>query len=484
MKEISINLKDISESREVMESKPFPMVIYFIYILLGFLLITFTWMYFSEIDIVVKGQGIIRPLDDVSIVKNKVTGRVKEEFLEEGKIVKKGDKLFVISYEGLNSNKELLEDQLAIEKNKLKNLIKYKESIYQKRNLFDKSNMEEKDYYEKYVGFSENIYSMNETLKLTTLKINQLINRKTLLNQLKKSIAADKNFIEEEGIYTLRFEEYQIRKREYDQEIKIANRTYQDNKLLYEQGAISKNSYEISQTKYEDLNLQLDKYVNQVKASINQELIDIDTSLQSLETEVNKLKGNLSQSEKQLPIETQEIISINEQIDIVKNKISSLEKNLKDTELYIEDNIIRAEKSGVIHLRNNISTGDYINASETIAHIIPESLNKYEVQISMPEREISNIERGDIIRYKFNALPYKEYGMLEGEVVNISEDSSFNQSKGKRTFIVTATVENKALYSYKGNKAELKNGMTCEAQVITKSKKVLYFLLEKIDLWG
>jgi len=34
----------------------------------------------------------------------------------------------------------------------------------------------------------------------------------------------------------------------------------------------------------------------------------------------------------------------------------------------------------------------------------------------------------------------------------------------------------------KGQKGELKIGMTCEAQVITKRKKILYFLLEKINL--
>ncbi|MBZ4647232.1 MAG: hypothetical protein JG777_2721 [Clostridia bacterium] len=31
-------------------------------------------------------------------------------------------------------------------------------------------------------------------------------------------------------------------------------------------------------------------------------------------------------------------------------------------------------------------------------------------------------------------------------------------------------------------KAEIKVGMACEAQVITKTKKVLYYLLEKINL--
>ena len=96
MKEISINLSEISESREIMESKPYPVVVYFIYLILSILLISFAWMYFSEIDIVVKGTGIIRPVEGVSVVKNKITGKIKEKNLTEGKVVNKGDTLFII----------------------------------------------------------------------------------------------------------------------------------------------------------------------------------------------------------------------------------------------------------------------------------------------------------------------------------------------------------------------------------------------------
>ena len=108
------------------------------------------------------------------------------------------------------------------------------------------------------------------------------------------------------------------------------------------------------------------------------------------------------------PLETQEIITTNDQIEGINRKITRLTKDLESVNLQIERNIITAEKSGVIHLKQKISIGDYINASETIAEIIPKSLEKYEVEIAMPEREISNIQSGDTIRYKFNALPYKE----------------------------------------------------------------------------
>lgn len=49
-------------------------------------------------------------------------------------------------------------------------------------------------------------------------------------------------------------------------------------------------------------------------------------------------------------------------------------------------------------------------------------------------------------------------------------------------YFVESEIENKPLFSYKGEQGEIKIGMTCEAQVVTKQKKILYYLLEKINL--
>lgn len=117
MTEISMNLSEITDSREVMESKPYPMVVYFIYILLSILAISLTWMFFSEIDVVVKGSGMVRPDAGVSIVNNKLTGRVAETNLTEGKIVKKGDLLFSIMHDGLMATQNLLATEIAKKRN-------------------------------------------------------------------------------------------------------------------------------------------------------------------------------------------------------------------------------------------------------------------------------------------------------------------------------------------------------------------------------
>ena len=49
-------------------------------------------------------------------------------------------------------------------------------------------------------------------------------------------------------------------------------------------------------------------------------------------------------------------------------------------------------------------------------------------------------------------------------------------------YLVESEIENKPLFSYKGEQGELKIVITCEAQVITKQKKILYYLLQKIKL--
>lgn len=99
MKEITMSISELSDSRELLESKPYPIVTYFIYIVLGIIAIAITWSFFGEMDIVSKGSGIVRPDNGISIINNKVTGKVVESYLEEGKQVKKGDLLYVIDHE-------------------------------------------------------------------------------------------------------------------------------------------------------------------------------------------------------------------------------------------------------------------------------------------------------------------------------------------------------------------------------------------------
>ena len=67
MKPIIVDLKDISDSTEVYDSKPNKFIsytIYIIYIICAILIIALLWMYFFRMDIVVKADSVFRGDDD------------------------------------------------------------------------------------------------------------------------------------------------------------------------------------------------------------------------------------------------------------------------------------------------------------------------------------------------------------------------------------------------------------------------------------
>lgn len=81
MKPIIIEMKDMSDSTEVYQSRPNPFMIYFIYLLVIMFVALIVWMYFFEIDIVVKGNGMLRSDGDYYAevyVRNDEIARLKE----------------------------------------------------------------------------------------------------------------------------------------------------------------------------------------------------------------------------------------------------------------------------------------------------------------------------------------------------------------------------------------------------------------------
>lgn len=485
MTEISMHLSEITDSREVMESKPYPMVVYFIYLLLSILVISLTWMYFSEIDIVVKGTGIVRPNQGISIINNKVTGRIAETRLEEGLKVQKGDLLYTIMHDDLKATQELLSTELVKQEKTLENMKLYKESVMTKTNLFDAEDPDQREYYFKYIGFSEDLTGSKASIHSNQETLNRLLSQSEGMQTLKDSIDLEKSlFSDPKELYALKYSEYILKQQELHQIFTDAEEQYESSQILFENGAVSKSDYQASYTAYIQNQVAYEQYKASFMASLDNDIEETHLQIQKVKAELNSLSpGVYTNGNDYLPAETKTIINIDDQITTVDQDIRSIKENLTKTELEIEKCLIRAETDGVINIKRKIAVGDYIGAGDTIATVIPQENTEYTLQISMPEREISTIEVGDPIKYHFNALPYREYGELTGTVQKISVDSTINEETGANFFIIEADVENKPLYSYKGERADLKVGMTCEAQVITKSKKVFFFLLEKIDLW-
>lgn len=116
MKPIIINMNEMSDSREVYESKPNPMLPAFLYTCLALFAVAILWMCFGKLDIVVNANGMVRPNGVVSSVLNTIGGTVLSVYVEDGATVEEGTLLYVMEHEGLLAQKTFYEEKVTFYK--------------------------------------------------------------------------------------------------------------------------------------------------------------------------------------------------------------------------------------------------------------------------------------------------------------------------------------------------------------------------------
>ena len=293
MKPILMNINEMSDSREVYESKPNPMFDIFIYTFIGIIAVVLIWAYFGRIDIVVKSEGILRPNSQVATVLNTYGGTLDEVFINDGLLVNEGDILYIIEHNNLLTELDYYNEQLIDAVNNLAMLNKYKRTVENGVNYFAGIPAEE-EYFIKAKSYLVNYKLAEKDLNYTTKErninltsINEQIvsfsNDLTYVKKLKASINLAKNQFtssSDEINYYNKYLKYQSDYETLNQ--KYANARVEINNSITEEGLV--NSLEYYNNALEGLNT--------LKYSIDEEnsLFSIETSY-SLQYEeyINKL---------------------------------------------------------------------------------------------------------------------------------------------------------------------------------------------------
>ncbi|BCZ44264.1 hypothetical protein psyc5s11_03310 [Clostridium gelidum] len=393
------------------------------------------------------------------------------------------------------------------------------QSINSRQNLFTDP---DSTYYKQYVDYTnnlqkytgadqqtyENSYLMNinqsiDTAKNTLAELQFVSSAsdaksdnisKTIdnLKKLESSVDDSENdFSESDNEYYNKFVEYKKNVAELKNNIDSQKKLISSLKDKKEAIIDSYNSQiSITQKVLDSAKVDLSKYQNKSTLDIKSKLDDANKSTEKIQAELEKSKI------------TPELDDVNNQLatnDITKYKMDTLVKlddNTKENELKLDElktnietlqfnidkSTVKATIDGVVNVKNDISKGQLVQIGQEILSVIPQDNSQYKVQLYVSNKDITGMKIGEKIKYHFEALPYKEYGELTGTLTDIAEDATVDTQTGISYYLVKSEIENKPLFSYKGEKGELKMGMTCEAQVITKQKKILYYLLEKINL--
>lgn len=125
LKPIIIDMKDLSDSVELYESRPNPAIIGFIYVLLALLASAVIWMTVSKMEVVIKSNGMFRGENKAVEVGCEFTGKVAECNVRDGQLVQKGDMLFSLESIGADDSMEYYQEELENVKDRLEILTAY-----------------------------------------------------------------------------------------------------------------------------------------------------------------------------------------------------------------------------------------------------------------------------------------------------------------------------------------------------------------------
>lgn len=621
MKPILMNINEMSDSREVYESKPNPMFAIFIYTILGIIVAALVWTYFGRIDIVVKSEGILRPNSQVATVLNTFGGSLEEVFINDGSLVNEGDTLYIIEHRDLITELDYYSKQLLETNNTLKMLNRYKESvedgvnyfteipteeeyfvktksylvnykmaekdivyntkerdinlrsineqihsnnneltnvktlkasINQNKNLFT-SSASELDYHNKYLKYQSDYQTLNQKYANAKTEIENSTTEEGLvssleyyskvlegLETLKSSIEEGKSLFDLESSYSLQYEEYINKLADFTISFERSKENYEVNKAL-EGLAVSEWDVQQSKVMMEEAERAIDTYkvsfMNSVTANIVevdksiediilnkdsttskdallernekervaslenyklQYIVDLDNTIKSLEDNIVKLEANKQSMEilgEKILLDEEgteaslsqyrnnELATTIASINSYETKKNEIETNIDKINSQIDSAIVKASMSGTINSNIELVEGNILQSGIEVLSIIPENDSDYKANIYVSNEDIGKLKKDMQVKFNVYALPNSEYGYLSGKIVSISKDLKVDSNSGSAYYLVEAKIDNNKLYNSKGQEGNLKAGMACQAQMVTENKRILFYLLEKMNLW-
>lgn len=446
MRVIIRNLDEMSDSREFMEAKSHPFISIFIAILAIVLVGALIWSYFGEIDIVTKANGVVKPNHKISTISNKVAGTVTSVNFKAGQMVKKGELLLTMDYGNLEADKQLLTKELELNNQDLENLLAFKQ-VMLKQSYKSTANSEGKSS-----KFQLELDKIEMDIQKTKTKVGNM-------KRFGQSIEQGRNLFPVSSEYYYKYKEYAIKKQQLELEEKKGQELFKEIVKSDEQGE------EDAKRKLVETKLQSESYLNDLMLKIRSETKQGEYDLQQLKIQRDKLYTQLNE----------EIEAGESNIKDLMNRISTLEVSMNEREL-------RAPIDGVINILSETNIGDFLLAGTTLMTIVPENNSEYIVQLALQNRDIAAFQLGDEVEYSFQALPFKEYGHAMGTVQSISADATTNQESGVSYYLVESSINGSSLFGKSGEEKKVKVGMTAEAHIITERQKILFWLLNKINL--
>jgi HlyD family secretion protein len=199
-------------------------------------------------------------------------------------------------------------------------------------------------------------------------------------------------------------------------------------------------------------------------AAQQQAILQTEQAYQSAQQTSNRL-GSERQSE---------ILS---QLKQRQEELANVEGQLAQARLRTEGQTITAPIAGKIYDVQTTLGERSVAPGQELLSILPDDENLL-LEVKVLNRDIGFIAEGMRAKVKLATFPFQEFGTIDGEVVQISPNAVADRELGP-VFETKVELKRKDIV-VNGKPVELAPGMAATAEIVTRQRSVLTFLLEPI----
>ncbi|MGS2723798.1 HlyD family type I secretion periplasmic adaptor subunit [Porticoccus sp. GXU_MW_L64] len=417
---------------EIQETPPNPAGRFVAWSLLTLFTIAVIWACVGQVNIVAVAEGKIIPSGQIKQIQPSEKGVVKTIFVKEGQIVQQGDPLIELDQTLTFADQERIAEDLKFTT----------ATISRQQVLADILNTPKKqlDYVELSDYASQQNTTDTEQLALLWQEWRTFQSRRESLIAEKQERTAEQQ-ASKERIKQLQATIPLLTKRVG------AIKSLKDKNLAAESTWMELEEQRIQQTQ----SLEIEKATQQQMTS----------AIQKVEKQLNALQAEtLSQT----------LTSIAEQKRQKQNLLQELNK-AKDLN---KRQILYAPISGKVQQLAIHTIGGVVTPAQPIMLIIP-SEAELEVEAWLENKDIGFVYVGQEAEVKINTFPFTKYGIIEGEVIDMTQDAVADEQQQFRYKMKVSM--SKSIIQVNDRAVNLIPGMTVSAEIKTGKRKLIEYLL-------
>ncbi len=372
-------LHDLEDTESIYSRPPSKPIIISAVSLLLFAVAMTLWASFSFVDKTVSTRG--KFTNTAPNIEIQATGSsvIEELNLERGQYIKEGQTIAILDGTVVNANLKIVQDKINAVKNKILRLELQKKSILKKSLINDSSG--ELDTINKEI--------LNKQFDEFTIKMKTFSSDLLRLDEEIVSMSKDKKLIQNQLEIKIKIEE--------------------GKKRLFENNVGSLIDTLKSTDQRISVNRQLQSTASNIEKLKSQKTTIVDQRMSFLAEKLAGIAGELSTFNDQL-------LQLNE--ELIKNELEKSNLN------------VRSPVEGIVLNLPTVTVGSLLNKGESIVTLVRTGLPLV-LEIDIDPKDVSDVFNGDPVSIKIDALPFQQYGDMQGIVDYVSDDTVQESLQGE-----------------------------------------------------